>query len=125
MHCVISTDAFLSDARSAGLSDEDLFKIEWHVSENPDAGDVIVGTGGARKLRFPAKGRGKRGGARVVTYYGGDDVPVFLLNVFVKGDRIDLSQAERNTMKVVLARTAEAYRANQRKRITRLGDRVA
>jgi hypothetical protein len=49
------------------------------ISTDPKAGDVMVGTGGARKLRFGVSGTGKRGGVRTVHYFGGDDVPVFML----------------------------------------------
>jgi hypothetical protein len=52
--------------------------------QTPKAGDVLVGTGGARKLRFAASGTGKRGGVRTVHYFGGDDVPVFMLAVIKK-----------------------------------------
>jgi len=47
---------------------------------------------------------------RVITYYGGDDIPVFLLNVFAKGDRVDLSQAERNELRKELEGLAADYR---------------
>jgi len=76
----------------------------------PKRGDLIVGSGGARKIRFAAPGRGKSGGYRVVTYYGGDDLPVFLLNVFKKGDRVNLSKAEINTLREELSHLARDYR---------------
>ena len=46
----------------------------------------------------------------MITYFGGMDIPVFLLNVFAKGDRIDLSQRERNELRQELAGLAEDYR---------------
>ena len=70
----------------------------------------MVGTGGARKLRWAAKGRGKSGGVRVITFFGGPDVPVFLLTVFGKGERVNLSKAERNDLRKMLRRLAEEYR---------------
>jgi hypothetical protein len=57
---------------------------------------VIPGTGGVRKLRVAATGRGKRGGARIIYLFGGADVPVFLLAVFAKNEKSDLTQAQRN-----------------------------
>lgn len=65
----------------------------------------------------PEADKGKSGGYRVVTFYGGRDVPVFLLNVFAKGDRIDLSAAERNELAKVLASLADAYRKGVRNRV--------
>jgi len=80
---------------------------------NPAAGDEIKGTGGARKVRFAGKGKGKSGGYRVITFYSGNDIPVFLLNVFAKNEKIDLSQAERNDLKMTLAALANTYRRRQ------------
>ncbi len=70
----------------------------------------MEGTGGARKLRWRAKGRGKPGGVRVITFSGVPDVRVFLLAIFSKGERANLSKAERNELRQVLARSAEEYR---------------
>jgi len=110
MQTVIETESFLRDAKSVGLSDEERNAIVNFVAANPDAGNEIKGTGGARKLRFAGKGKGKSGGYRVITFYSGDDIPVFLLNVFAKNEKIDLSQAERNEFKTVLAVLADTYR---------------
>jgi hypothetical protein len=82
----------------------------------PTAGDLIVGTGGARKLRFAASGKGKRGGVRTVHYFGGDDVPVFMLAVIKKGDRDNLSKAECNALKKELQGIADAYRVSVKAR---------
>lgn len=57
-----------------------------------------------------APGRGKSGGYRVVTYYGGGDLPVFLLNVFKKGDRVNLNKAEINELREELSHLAREYR---------------
>ena len=61
MHTVVETPAFLSDARSLGVSDEERLAIVTWIAANPAAGDVIEGTGGARKVRFAGKGKGKLG----------------------------------------------------------------
>ncbi len=110
MQTVIEMESFLRDAKSVGLSDEERDTIVSFVAANPDAGDEIKGTGGARKLRFAGRGKGKSGGYRVITFYSGDDIPVFLLNVFAKNEKIDLSQAERNEFKTILAVLADTYR---------------
>jgi len=52
------------------------------VASNPHCGVVVPGGGSIRKVRVGFGGRGKRGGARVIYLFGGDDVPVFLLTVF-------------------------------------------
>ena len=68
------------------------------VSANPVVGDLIIGTGGCRKVRLAGKGRGKSGGYRLITFYKVGE-RVFLLTVFSKGDRANLTQAERNGLK--------------------------
>ena len=102
MQTVIETPGFLRDAKRAGLTEAERTAIVTHLAGRPDAGAEIPGSGGARKVRFAGRGRGKSGGYRVVTFYSGETVPVFLLNVFAKGERVDLSPAERNVLKAVL-----------------------
>lgn len=110
MQTVIETPFYLHDAKAVGLSDKERTEIVDFLAANPAAGAEIKGTGGARKTRFAGKGKGKSGGYRVITFYSGIDVPVFLLNVFAKNEKIDLSQAERNEFKAVLMDLADAYR---------------
>jgi len=76
----------------------------------------MVGTGGARKVRFAGRGKGKSGGYRVITFFGGDDIPVFLLNVFSKGERANLSKTERNELRQELTGLANDYRVSVRER---------
>lgn len=85
-----------------------------HIAEHPDAGNPIPGTGGARKVRFAGKGKGKSGGYRVITFFTGLDLPVFLLNVFAKGDKINLTKAERNELRAILAELASTYQTGGR-----------
>ena len=110
MQTVVETESYLRDAKATGVSDNERLGIVDFIATNPDAGNEIRGTGGARKVRFAGKGKGKSGGYRVITFYSGEDVPVFLLNVFAKNEKTDLSQAERNELKAVLAALADAYR---------------
>lgn len=110
MQTVIETDAYLSDAKRAGLSEQERMSIVEYLAKDPQAGDDIQGTGGARKIRFAGKGKGKRGGYRVITFFSGTDIPVFLLNVFAKNERVDLTQVERNEFKATLGALAAAYR---------------
>ncbi|MHB1217936.1 MAG: type II toxin-antitoxin system RelE/ParE family toxin [Alphaproteobacteria bacterium] len=109
MQTVVETPDYLRDAKAAGVDEKERRSIVDHVAANPMAGDIIVGSGGARKIRFAASGRGKSGGYRVVTYHGGGGLPVFLLNVFKKGDRINLSKAEINELRDELSHLAREY----------------
>jgi len=66
------------------------------------------------RCEWPGAGKARAGGYRVITFCTGWDIPVFLLNVFSKGDRVDLSQAERNELRRELARLADYYREGVR-----------
>jgi hypothetical protein len=118
MQAVIETPTFLHDCRR--LSEEERLLIVAAIAADPQVGDLIPGTGGARKRRFPTRSKGKRGGYRTVSYYAGEDVPVLMLALISKGERADLSQAERNELRKELAGYAKDYRAGVTKRGTPL-----
>lgn len=69
-----------------------------HLAKHAKSGDLITGTGGIRKLRWSAQGKGKSGGVRVVYYYYNQSIPLFLLTVFGKGEKANLSKSERNEL---------------------------
>jgi hypothetical protein len=117
MQTVIQPQAFLADCRDAGLSEEELTHIIVEISKDPSLGDLIPRTGGARKRRFAGRGKGKSGGYRTVSYYAGSDVPVLMLALINKGERADLSEAERNALRKELAGYVRDYRAGLRKRV--------
>jgi hypothetical protein len=111
MQTAIETPDYLADAKDAGLSEVECEAIARFVAMHPDAGDKIPGAGGARKLRFAGRGKGKSGGYRVIAFFSGSDIPVFLLNVFAKGEKVDLTPAERRELANVLKSMVDAYRA--------------
>ncbi len=63
------------------------------LAANPDAGDIMPETGGGRKLRWRAQGRGKRGGVRVIYYYHSESFPLFLISVFAKNEKTSLTKS--------------------------------
>lgn len=109
MHTVVETPQYLRDAKRIGLSARERQSIVECLARNPQKGDVIQGTGGARKIRFAAGGKGTSGGRRVITFYSGAELPVFLLGIFSKNEKIDLTAGERNALKGLLSQLAEAY----------------
>src|SRR5207302_9998027 len=78
LQTIVETPEFLARAKGL-LTDQERRELVDFLAGNPIAGDLMQGTGGARKLRWAAKGRGKSGGARAITFYGGPEMPVFLL----------------------------------------------
>jgi hypothetical protein len=85
-------------------------------------GDVIPGTGGIRKLRWRARGSGKRGGARVIYYFRDLNMPVFLLAVYAKGEKMNLTMHERELMQRVVATLVREQAARSIYRLTARGD---
>jgi hypothetical protein len=99
MQTVIETDAYLRDAKDAGMCADEMTAAVDLIATDPEAGDVMQGTGGVRKARLAGRGKGKSGGYRVVWYFGGEDIPVFLITVFGKGEKSNLTQGERNALR--------------------------
>ena len=97
MHTVIETVAFQNAAKAAGMTDAERTAAIDIVSHNPVAGDLIVGSGGCRKVRVAGRGKGKSGGYRVITYFVGDS-GVFLLWVLSKGRSANLTDSQVNTL---------------------------
>ena len=110
MHAVVEMPQFLSDAKAAGVSDKQRGAIIDRIAAEPTVGDLIQGSGGARKVRFAGRGKGKSGGYRVITFYAGREMPVFLLALYGKGERASLSHAERNELRSLLGSIVDTYR---------------
>jgi hypothetical protein len=85
---------------AAGLLDAtDRRELELALVEDPERGAVIRRTGGFRKLRWAARGKGKRGGARVVYYYAVSREVIYMVLAYGKGTKDDLTDAERAELK--------------------------
>jgi len=115
MHSVVETPTYLRSARSAGMTPDEMLEAIRIFSETPTVGALIEGTGGARKVRLARRGKGKSSGYRVITYYAATDIPVFLLDVYAKGTKVNLSKSERNELKELLGGLAEDYRESVRR----------
>lgn len=124
MHGVVATSIFESDAANAGLSDDEIIEMATWLALNPLAGAIMPGTGGVREVRFAGKGKGKSGGYRTIHYYGGDDIPIFLLALIDKGGRENLTKAERNALAAELLHLADEYRSGVADRIAMLKRRL-
>jgi hypothetical protein len=97
------------------MAEEERTELVSFLALNPDSGEIMVDTGGARKLRWKAPGRGKRGGFRVIYYFHNESLPIFLLSVFAKNEKDNLTQAERNEMKALMPRLVAGYRKRMEK----------
>lgn len=86
--------------RQEYLDDDDFKALQDELMQNPEAGDVIAGTGGLRKLRFADKkrGKGKRGGLRVIYYWRVSADQFWLFTLYNKNEASDLSADERKIL---------------------------
>ena len=73
------------------------------IARAPGAGDVIPDTGGVRKLRWGRTGSGKRGGVRIIYFYHNADNPLYLLMIYAKARREDLTPEEKRTVRMLAA----------------------
>ena len=80
--------------RAAWWSDEDLRRLQNFLLATPDAGDVIPGGSGLRKLRWSAQGRGKRGGARVIYYRHVPGERIYLIYAYAKSAQANLTREQ-------------------------------
>jgi putative transcriptional regulator len=94
---VVETPTYLAIANKL-FSEEERADIVALVAADPECGEIIRGAGGFRKVRV---GMGKSGGARVVYIWRNERFPVFLITVFPKNEKENLSMAERNALKNV------------------------
>jgi mRNA-degrading endonuclease RelE of RelBE toxin-antitoxin system len=109
---VEEVDPFDATARRSGLTDDERAALTDYVARDPEAGDLIPGTGGLRKLRWGGKGKGKRGGYRVIYFFFNHSVPVFLLAIYPKNQQVDLTPQQKKQLSAL----AEALKAEVRAR---------
>lgn len=84
------------------LSDDSYAALQTHLAKQPDAGDIIRGGGGLRKIRWAAKGHGKRGGVRVIYYWWMGKDRISMLFVYPKNEMDDLSAAQLKLLRLAL-----------------------
>ena len=112
MHAVCETHVFRRAAAQARMTEDEITRLVDFLAENPTAGDEMAGTGGCRKVRVSGRGKGKSGGYRTITFFTGEALPVFLVTVFSKGERANLSKAECNKLREVTKAIVNEYRAS-------------
>ncbi len=98
---VVETRAFTTRI-GAILSDDEYREMQLYLVAFPEAGNVIPGTGGLRKFRWAAKGRGKRGGARIIYFWQRTSETLLLLFAYPKNERGDLSTAQKRALRALV-----------------------
>lgn len=92
------------------LTNEQKDDLLYFLASNPKAGNLIQDTGGIRKLRWGSKGKGKSGGSRVIYFYYKENMPLFLLTIFGKNEKLNLSKTERNELSKLVKELVKNYK---------------
>ena len=99
----IETPSFSKKWFSLGFDDEDLAELQKFLINNPTAGKVMVGTGGLKKIRFAFEGKGKSGSARVCYVDFVAFEKIYLIQVFSKDEKDNLTDSEKNAVKKIIS----------------------
>ncbi len=106
---VVELPLFLRLA-GAVWDDEEREAFVDYIARNPAAGDLIPETGGVRKVRWGRQGSGKRGGTRVIYFYHDPQMPLFLILIYAKARREDMTPDEKKQVRVLAATLKRDYR---------------
>jgi hypothetical protein len=97
------------------LVDDEYHRLQVQLADNPEAGDVMPGSGGFRKIRWAdtRRGKGRRGGLRVIYYYFARDRQILLMTLYGKDEAKDLTPKEKKVLKSAIESELAARAANQ------------
>lgn len=110
---IVETVTF-EHASKASMTADEVEAAKQMIAQEPECGAVMAGTGGVRKVRFAVGSKGKSGGVRIIYYFYNETFPVFLLTVFAKADRANLSKAERNQLAGLVSTLVQTYQKKRR-----------
>lgn len=113
MHTVIELPEFIRCSKKLNLTDQERENIIDFISSKPDAGVEISGTGGMRKLRIARENKGKSGGYRIITFFSGINIPVFLVSIYGKNQKENITDSEKNILKSFSQNIIKIYGARK------------
>lgn len=113
MQTIVELPGYLRRAESL-LNAEERQEFITFLAANPKAGVLIQGTGGIRKIRWSRGASGKSGGVRVIYFYHNSMLPTFLLTIYGKGEKDNLTPAERNTLRTAVETLVKTYEGKTR-----------
>jgi len=112
---VVETPSFLKDSKKL-LDDDEREALINYLASKPLAGVLIKETGGIRKVRWARENTGKSGAFRVIYYFYSKDIPLFILNIFAKGEKVNISQEEKNELRKLTNLLVKEYKATRSKK---------
>jgi len=103
------------------LQDDEYRALQAELASNPGLGDLIPGTGGFRKARWadPRRGKGRRGGLRIIYYYFPDARQIWLMTLFGKDEAADLSPPQKKALKSAIEAELQARRLERARKLRR------
>jgi len=105
---IVETLSFIKESRKL-VDEEEIIVLKNHLAGNPEAGDLIPGLRGIRKVRWQANQKGKRGGSRVIYFFYNLNIPLFLLDIYPKSKKEDLSPIEKKLLNKLVDTIIENY----------------
>lgn len=108
----VESEIFETDAARI-FTEAEVDALFQYLAEHPEAGDIVPGAGGVRKLRWGAKGQGKRGGSRVIYFYRSRIAPIYMLAVNAKNEKSDLSAQEKKYFVELVGRILRSEKRSQ------------
>ena len=100
---IIETPVFTKRVLDA-LTDDEYRELQQFIVEHPEAGSIIPGSHGLRKLRWTMSGKGKRGGTRIIYYWLRPKDTILMLFVFKKNEQSDLSKDQLKVLKAIVGK---------------------
>lgn len=101
MTVIIETTVFTRQVREL-LSEEEYRSLQISLLQNPESGDIIPHSGGLRKKRWSALGKGKRGGSRTIYYWAVGQDQILMLLIYSKNEKDDLTQAQLKALRTII-----------------------
>ena len=106
----VHTKTFEAAAKQCGPTEREILDLESMLAQNPEAGDAIQGSGRCHKVRMAGRSKGKSGGYRVITFYSGPAIPVYLLYIYSQGARDNLSDSQVSALKAAAKAIVDAHK---------------
>ena len=98
MITIAETGEFINKSKGL-LKEYEREALVLYLAEHPDSGALVEATGGIRKLRWAREGGGKSGGVRVIYYFHSARMPLYLLTIYGKGEKDNLSASEKHGLR--------------------------
>jgi mRNA-degrading endonuclease RelE of RelBE toxin-antitoxin system len=98
---IIETSIFTRQVQAL-LSEDEYRLLQIALLQNPESGDVIPHSGGLRKKRWSARGKGKRGGSRIIYYWAVSPEQILLLLIYSKNEQDDLTSEQLKMLRMII-----------------------